>query len=266
MSFPVPTPTSRAVITGASSGIGEALARELAALGHHLILIARRADKLKSLALELTTAYGVTVEVLPCDLADRDARQRLAETLATREIVILCNNAGFATFGALATLDPAREREEVELNVVAVHDLTLALLPGMIRRKSGSILIVGSTSGHQPTPANATYAASKAFANSFAESLHSELHGTGVTCTLLAPGPTRTGFTEVAGVTKIDSIGGSLVWVSAERVAREAVDGMQRNRRIVIPGWLAQAQTLGGRYTPRAVLLPMLKHIFSRLT
>jgi len=266
MSFPIPTPTSRAVITGASSGIGEALARELAALGHHLILIARRADKLESLARELAAAYGVTIEVLPCDLADRVARRQLTERLAVLEIAILCNNAGFATFGRLADLAPDREREEVELNAVAVHDLTLAVLPGMLARKSGAILIVGSTSGHQPTPANATYAATKAFANSFAESLHSELLGSGVSCTLLAPGPTRTGFTEVAGVTKIDSIGGSLVWVSAERVAKEAVDGMQDNRRIVIPGWLAQVQTLGGRYTPRAVLLPVLKHVFSRLT
>ncbi len=266
MSLPIPTPQARAVITGASSGIGEQLARQLAALGHSLILVARRVDKLEALAAELRQKHQVTVDLSPCDLADREARKVLSQALAHQEISILCNNAGFATFGLLQDLDANREREELELNAVAVQDLILAVLPHMIQRKSGAILIVGSTSGHQPTPANATYAASKAFANSFAEALHSELHGTGVTCTLLAPGPTRTGFTEVAGITKIDGAGGGAVWVSAERVAREAIKGMNCNRRIVIPGLLAQAQTLGGRYTPRALLLPILKQVFSRLT
>ena len=265
MSLPRPTPHSRAVITGASSGIGEALARQLAARGYALILVARRVDKLEALAAELRQQYQVAVDLSPCDLANRDARRLLGEQLAQQEIAILCNNAGFATFGRLQDLDTEREREQLELNAVAVHDLTLSVLPQMIQRRSGAILIVGSTSGHQPTPANATYAASKAFANSFAEALHSELHGTGVTCTLLAPGPTRTGFTEVAGISKIEGAGGNAVWVSAERVATEAINGMDRNRRIVIPGLLAQVQTVGGRYTPRAILLPLLKQVFSRL-
>lgn len=265
MPLPSPRSTSPAVITGASSGIGEQLAIQLAARGYPLILVARRADKLQALAIRLQQQYQVTVILRPCDLASHSARHQLIEELQQQHISILCNNAGFATFGRLHELDATREREEVELNVVAVHELTLAVLPGMVSRKSGAILIVGSTSGHQPTPANATYAATKAFANSFAESLHSELQGTGVTCTLLAPGPTRTGFTEVAGITKIDGAGGSLVWVTAERVAREAIEGMAANRRIVIPGFIAQAQTLGGRYTPRVILLPILKQVFSRL-
>lgn len=265
MPLPSPSSSSSVVITGASSGIGEQLAIQLAARGYPLILIARRVDKLQALATRLQQQHQVKVTLRPCDLADHVARHQLIAELQQQDISILCNNAGFATFGRLHELDAAREREEVELNVVAVHDLTLALLPGMVARKSGAILIVGSTSGHQPTPANATYAATKAFANSFAESLHSELQGTGVTCTLLAPGPTKTGFTEVAGITKIDGAGGSLVWVSAERVAREAIEGMACNRRIVIPGLLAQAQTLGGRYTPRVILLPILKQVFSRL-
>ncbi len=263
MSLPQPHPQARAVITGASSGIGEELARQLAARGHSLILVARRVAKLEALAAELRKAHKVKVELRPCDLADRAARMQLRDELAAQEVSILCNNAGFATFGKLAELDAAREREELELNAVAVQDLTLAVLPGMIRRKSGAILVVGSTSGHQPTPANATYAASKAFANSFAEALHSELRGTGVSCTLLAPGPTRTGFTEVAGITKIEGIGP--MWVSAESVARAGIEGMERGKRIVIPGFVAQMQTVGGRYMPRAVLLPVLKQVFSRL-
>ncbi|MFM6958128.1 MAG: SDR family NAD(P)-dependent oxidoreductase, partial [Acinetobacter sp.] len=246
-------------------GIGEELAKQFAARGYSLILVARRVDKLALLAANLRQEYQVEVNLRPCDLADRQERTKFRKELEKINVSILCNNAGFATFGRLQELDADREREETEVNAVAVQDLTLAVLPKMIQRKTGAILIVGSTSGHQPTPANATYAASKAFANSFAESLHSELSGTGVTCTLLAPGPTITGFNEVAGISKIDGVGGNFVWVTAERVAKEAIQGMACNRRIVIPGFIAQAQTLGGRYTPRIILLPILKQVFSRL-
>ncbi|KXZ69033.1 SDR family NAD(P)-dependent oxidoreductase [Acinetobacter venetianus] len=265
MSLPHPLKESPVVITGASSGIGEELAKQFAARGYSLVLVARRVDKLEILATNLRQKYQVEVNLRPCDLADREARTQFRRELEKMDVAILCNNAGFATFGHLQALDANREREQTELNAVAVQDLTLAVLPKMIQRKAGAILIVGSTSGHQPTPANATYAATKAFANSFAESLHSELRGTGVTCTLLAPGPTITGFNEVAGISKIDGVGGSWVWVTAERVAKEAIQGMECNRRIVIPGLIAQAQTLGGRYTPRVILLPILKQVFSRL-
>ncbi len=265
MALPKVNQEFRVVITGASSGIGEELAKQFAQLGYSLVLVARRVDKLELLAQTLKKTYSVQVDLYPCDLANRDERSKFNDFLSSIKVSILCNNAGFATFGEIHTLDMAREREEVEVNAVAVHDLTLAVLPQMIERHAGAILIVGSTSGHQPTPANATYAATKAFANSFAESLHSELKGTGVSCTLLAPGPTRTGFTEVAGISKIDGIGGQLIWVSAERVAKEAIDGLRCNRRIVIPGLIAQVQTFGGRYTPRIILLPILKQVFSRL-
>ncbi|MBJ9985721.1 SDR family oxidoreductase [Acinetobacter sp. S40] len=265
MPLPSVQKDSKVVITGASSGIGEELAKQFAAQGYALLLVARRGDKLEQLAQQLTQRHHIQVDVYSCDLANRDERAKFRDYLQHIQVSILCNNAGFATFGNLHGLSADRECDQVELNVVAVHDLTLAVLPQMIAKKSGAILIVGSTSGHQPTPTNATYAATKAFANSFAESLHSELKGTGVSCTLLAPGPTRTGFTDVAGISKIEGVGGNLVWVSAERVAKEAIQGMQRNRRIVIPGFIAQAQTLGGRYTPRVILLPILKQVFSRL-
>ena len=265
MALPKANSDFRVVITGASSGIGEELAKQFAEMGYSLLLVARRVDKLEQLAHSLKQKHAVEVDLYPCDLADRQARSKLKAFLTTIQVSVLCNNAGFATFGALQELDPEREAEEVEVNAVTVHDLTIAVLPQMIARKSGAILIVGSTSGHQPTPANATYAATKAFANSFAESLHSELKGTGVSCTLLAPGPTCTEFTEIAGISKIEGVGGQLVWVSAERVAKQAIEGMRCNKRIVIPGLLAQVQTVGGRYTPRVILLPILKHVFSRL-
>ena len=144
MPVPAPHPDARAVVTGASQGIGEALAAELAARGHSLIVTARRGEVLTGLAARLTQRYGVTVEVRAVDLTDEAERDKLADELAGRNISILCNNAGTATFGPVAKLDPAAEMSQVQLNVVAVHDLTLAVLPGMIDRAAGGILISGS--------------------------------------------------------------------------------------------------------------------------
>ena len=265
MSLPRPRPEARAAVTGASSGIGEFLARGLAARGHSLILVARRGEQLLQLAQALTAKHGVDVEIRACDLADCAARAELCAELAARDIAILCNNAGFATFGQVKNLDVAREQEQVELNVVAVHDLTLAVLPGMVRRGAGAFLITGSTAGHQPMPGSATYSATKAFANTFCEALHAELRGSGISCTLLAPGPVRTGFASVAGITAIEGVGGGFAWLTAERVANTALRGMERNERIVVPGAFATLQTMGGRYTPRAMLLPILSKVLGRV-
>ena len=191
MPVPAPSPDARAVVTGASQNIGEALATELAARGHHLIVTARREDVLRTLADRLTDKYGVVVEVRPVDLADPAERAKLADELAGRNISILCANAGTATFGPVAELDPAGEKAQVQLNVLGVHDLVLAVLPGMVERKAGGILISGSAAGNSPIPNNATYAATKAFVNTFSESLRGELKRAGVHVTLLAPGPVR---------------------------------------------------------------------------
>ncbi|MEV8535174.1 SDR family oxidoreductase [Streptomyces sp. NPDC051211] len=261
MSLPTPTPCARVVVTGASSGIGAALAEGLAARGHSPILVARREDRLDALAGRLAERYRVQTEVRPCDLGDREQRA----ALASREIAVLCNNAGFATYGPLATLAPERERLQVELDVVAVHELTLAVLPGMLGRRAGAILITGSTAGNQPGPNNTTYAASKAFANTFAESLHAELAGTGVGCTLLAPGPVRTEFTRAADVPAVDRLVPGPLWVSAEQAAREAIAGMARGRRRVVPGPFAKVQTVGGQYTPRGITARVLRAVYGRL-
>ncbi|WP_067834700.1 SDR family NAD(P)-dependent oxidoreductase [Nocardia lijiangensis] len=265
MSLPTPTPGARAVVTGASSGIGAALAEGLAQRGYSLILVARREDRLRELAGRLTTRHGVEAEIRAVDLSDRDARAKLCDELAAREIVVLCNNAGFATYGELAAANPDRERQQVELNSVAVHDLTLATLPGMMRRAAGAILITGSTAGNQPGPNNATYAASKAFANALAESLHGELAGTGVECTLLAPGPVRTEYAEAAEVPNLDRLVPGPLWVSAEKVAAEAIAGMAAGRRRVIPGVFAKVQTVGGQYTPRALVGPILRIVYRKV-
>ncbi|MGW4243337.1 SDR family NAD(P)-dependent oxidoreductase [Nocardia sp. NPDC004722] len=265
MSLPTPTPTSRAVVTGASSGIGAALAEELARLGHSLILVARREDRLRELAALLGARHGVEAEVRGVDLSDGGERAKLCDELSVRDIAVLCNNAGFATYGELARANPARERQQVVLNSVAVHDLTLAVLPGMLERGTGAILITGSTAGNQPGPGNATYAATKAFANTLAESLHAELTGTGVSCTLLAPGPVRTEYAEVAEVPNLDRLIPGPLWVSAQQAAREAISGLAAGRRRVVPGAFAKVQTVGGQYTPRALIGPILRTVYRKV-
>ncbi|MGZ5378449.1 MAG: SDR family NAD(P)-dependent oxidoreductase, partial [Mycobacterium sp.] len=175
MPVPAPSPEARAVVTGASQNIGEALAVELASRGHHLIITARREDVLRTLADRITGQYGVTVEVRPVDLADPAERGKFCDELAVRNISILCANAGTATFGRVASLPADGEKAQVQLNVLGVHDLALAVLPGMVERKAGGILISGSAAGNSPIPNNSTYAASKAFVNTFSESLRGEL-------------------------------------------------------------------------------------------
>jgi uncharacterized protein len=252
-------------VTGASSGIGVALATELAARGHSLILVARRGELLETLASELRAQYRVTVEVRPVDLADRPQRQVLADELAGRDISILCNNAGIATFGAVADLDPSYERDQVELNAVAVHDLTLAVLPGMLERGTGGILISGSAAGNMPIPNNATYAATKAFVNTFSESLRSELKGSGVNVTLLAPGPVRTETPDPADASIVDKLVPDFLWISSEYTARVSLDALARNKMRVVPGILSKGMSVAGQYSPRAIVAPIVGNFYKKL-
>ncbi|TQF73324.1 SDR family oxidoreductase [Rhodococcus spelaei] len=265
MSLPTPTPDTRAVVTGASSGIGEALATELAAQGHSLILVARRGDLLDALAAKLTAAHGVTVEVRAVDLSDRDKRAALTEELAHRPVSILCNNAGIATFGPVSELDAGYERAQVELNAVAVHDLTLAVLPGMIERRSGGILNVGSAAGNMPIPNNATYAATKAFVNTFSESLRGELKGSGVHVTLLAPGPVRTETPDPAEASIVDRLVPDFFWISSEYTAKVSLDALAKNKMRVVPGILSKGMSVAGQYSPRAVVAPIVGTFYKKL-
>ncbi|PTR31916.1 hypothetical protein C8K36_101959 [Rhodococcus sp. OK519] len=265
MSLPNPNPDARAVVTGASSGIGEALAAELAARGHSLILVARRGDVMEKLAAQLREKYGVEVEVRAVDLSDRDGRGPLVAELAEREISILCNNAGIATFGPVAELDPSYERDQVELNSVAVHDLTLAVLPGMVARKSGAILMVGSAAGNMPIPNNATYAATKAFVNTFSESLRGELKGSGVNVTLLAPGPVRTETPDPAEASIVDKLVPDFLWISSEYVAKVSLDALAENKMRIVPGILSKGMSVAGQYSPRAVIAPIVGTFYRKL-
>jgi len=265
VSLPNPTPDARAVVTGASSGIGEALAAELAARGHSLILVARRGDVMEKLAAQLREKYGVEVEVRAVDLSDREGRAPLVTELSEREISILCNNAGIATFGPVSELDPSYERDQVELNSVAVHDLTLAVLPGMVARKSGAILMVGSAAGNMPIPNNATYAATKAFVNTFSESLRGELKGSGVNVTLLAPGPVRTETPDPAEASIVDKLVPDFLWISSEYVAKVSLDALAENKMRIVPGILSKGMSVAGQYSPRSVVAPIVGTFYRKL-
>lgn len=265
MPIPAPSPDARAVVTGASQNIGAALATELAVRGHHLIITARREELLTKLADQLAGRYNVTVEVRPADLADPADRAKLADELASRHISILCANAGTATFGPITGLDPAGEKAQVQLNAVAVHDLTLAVLPGMIERKTGGILISGSAAGNSPIPYNATYAATKAFANTFSESLRGELRGSGVHVTLLAPGPVRTDLPEDVERSLVEKVVPDFLWISTEHTAQISLDALERNKMRVVPGLTSKAMSVASGYAPRAIVAPIVGSFYKKL-
>jgi short-subunit dehydrogenase len=265
MPVPGPSADARAVVTGASQNIGEALATELAARGHNLIVTARREDVLNTLAGRLADQYGVVVEVRPADLADPGDRAKLADELAGRHISVLCANAGTATFGPVSALDPAAERAQVQLNVLGVHDLVLAVLPGMLERRAGGILISGSAAGNSPIPYNATYAASKAFVNTFSESLRGELRGTGVHVTVLAPGPVRTDLPDPAEASLVDKLVPEFLWISTEHTARLSLDALGRNKMRIVPGVTSKAMSVASQYAPRAIVAPIVGSFYKKL-
>jgi short-subunit dehydrogenase len=265
MPVPAPSPDARAVVTGASQNIGEALATELAARGHNLILTARREEVLTALATTLAERYGVTVEVRAVDLSDPAARGGLAAELAGRNVSILCANAGTGTFGPVASLDPAVEKAQVQLNVLGVHDLVLAVLPGMVERRAGGILISGSVAGNSPIPNNATYAASKAFVNTFSESLRGEVRNHGIHVTVLAPGPVRTDLPDPDDQSLVERLIPDFLWISTEHTAKISLDGLDRNKMRVVPGVTSKAMSVATGYTPRSIVSPIVGAVYKKL-
>jgi short-subunit dehydrogenase len=261
MALPAPAPDRTAVVTGASSGIGTEIARELARRGHRVTLVARSADRLAELAAEITSARGAA-DVLAADLTDRATRagllERVTELGATPEILV--NNAGLSTLGPVAKADPEAEMAMVELDVVAVVDLCTRFLPGMVERGRGAVLNVASTAAFQPMPGQAGYGAGKAFVLSYTQALVGELRGTGVTATALCPGPVKTAFGATAGFTEEqeDKSLPSIMWVGAEDVAGAAVAGLDKGRAVVIPGVANRVSASLAQVTPRSLLVPIL--------
>src|SRR5690606_16627520 len=234
-----PGPTwATALVTGASSGIGRALARALAAERSDLVVVARDRSRLDDLAGELAAAHGIAVEVLAADLADAAQLAAVEARVAdpARPVDLVVNNAGFGTYGPLVEADIEAETQEIAVNVTAVVRLTHASLRAMVPRRRGAVMNMSSMAGLQATPGNATYGASKAFVASFGESVAGELGGTGVTLTTVLPGFTRTEFHERAGV------GGrpvpDVAWMSAEDVAARALAAARAGRPWCVPGVL----------------------------
>lgn len=261
MPLPTPSPTTTAVVTGASSGIGADLARELAARGHGVTLVARREDRLRQLADELSGP--VRVEVIACDVADPAARADLFGEVERRGLTvdILVNNAGLGTVGPVVDSTPEAEIAQVRVNVEAVIDLSTRAVQQMVARGRGAILNVGSTAGFQPFPGQSGYAATKAFVRSYTDGLRGELAGTGVTVTALHPGPVRTEFLSVAGMderTFADAFP-KFMWLESRAVAKAGIDALADGRGSVIPGVQNAIPAKIFEFLPRRLLLPLLK-------
>jgi len=225
----------KALVTGASSGIGAAFARALARQGCDLVLLARREDRLRALAEELHHQFGVQVEVLAADLSNTEDLERAADQIALFEdLDLLINNAGFGVPGRFEEVDPRRNMEMVQVNLAAPVRLARAVIPGMVRRGRGGIINVSSVAGFVPSAGNHTYGATKAYLNFFTRSLQSELEGTGVRVQALCPGYTYSEFHDAMGTGRPQMPG--FLWLSAEQVAAESLRGLEEGRLIVVPG------------------------------
>jgi hypothetical protein len=180
------------------------------------------------------------------------------------EVEVLVNNAGIGVFGKFAGNPRERENTLVSLNVDAVVDLASRYLPAMVERGRGAVINIASTAAFQPMPGNASYAASKAFVLSFSEAVHNELKGTGVTLTVVCPGPVRTEFMETAEIPKAEERTPAFVWMSAAELARDAVRAAERGKRAVVPGVINQAGAIAGRHSPRSLALPIVRKVMGR--
>jgi len=248
---------TRSLVTGASSGLGAEFARQLAARGSNLVLVARSADRLEALADDLRARHRVTVTTLPADLSLADEVSRVAAFTAATEIHVLVNNAGFGTYGNFADLDPSREHAEVMVNAVAAVDLAHAVLPAMLARGSGGIITVASAIAFQPSPHQAVYGATKAFALAFSEALWAESRGSGVRIVALCPGPVATGYFAGLGDEAATS---SIIYRSAADpadVVRAGLRGFDHDAMTVIPGARTRFLAEGHRFLPRTVMARM---------
>ncbi|HKX91245.1 MAG TPA: SDR family oxidoreductase [Sphingomicrobium sp.] len=240
--------TAVALITGASAGLGVEFARQLSRRGHRLVLAARRKDRLEALGAELGNARAVAI-----DLAERGSVARLLDDVAAagEQVELLVNNAGFGLTGRFVRQDPGRLGQMIDVNIAALTDLCRAVAAQMADRRAGAILNVASTAAFQPGPGMAVYFATKAYVLSLTEALHEELKPHGVKVSALCPGPTATEFGEVAGFGKSLP---AFVTAQAAPVVRAGLQGLDRNRAVVVPGLLNKLSAQGHRLLPRGPL------------
>ncbi|WP_437206815.1 SDR family NAD(P)-dependent oxidoreductase [Planctomicrobium sp. SH664] len=249
------------LITGASAGIGLELARRFAVDGSELILVARREERLRELAEELQQKYQTQSTVICLDLSEPSAPARLFEMIQAsgKQVDVLVNNAGFGQSGNFFDISLERQVQMVQLNVSALMQLSHLFVKGMIDRRRGTILNLGSTAAFQPGPSNTVYFATKAFVLSFSEALAEELEGTGVTVTCLCPGPTKTEFADAAGMS--ESLVFKLNTMQLADVVETGYRGMRRRKRIVMPGLLNRLLCFSLRLTPRCLVTRLMHRI-----
>jgi short-subunit dehydrogenase len=257
--LPPPGRETVALVTGASSGIGAALARGLAARGHDLVLVARRRDRLEVVSAECARA-GVTAAVLPCDLGKAADRDRLADEVAAlgRHVSVLCNAAGAAYPGHVAVVPRAGQVAQLRLDLEAVVDLCARYVPPMIAGGRGAVLNIGSLSSFAPWPAMATYAAAKAAVLSFTEALHTEVRPHGVAVTAVCPGFVLTDFIEAAGLSEVAATTPAWFFDHPGPVAEHALRALDRNRRVAVHSLRYRTGVAALRLLPHGVVLTAL--------
>jgi uncharacterized protein len=265
MSLPPPAPDSIALVTGASSGIGEQYARQLHERGHRVAIVARREDRLAELAAEL----GGPDRIVPiaADLTLPEDRDRIAARLDElgARVEILINNAGYGIYRAFADVGREDELRQVRLLVEAPVDLMARYLPGMVERGRGAIINMSSSAGFQPLPYNAGYAAAKGYLLMLSEGVHAEVSERGVTVTVVCPGPVPSGFQEASDAGYLAARLPKFTFVSPERVARDALAAAERGKMSVIPGGPQVKAALGpNRNLPRWLVLPVSKRLMAR--
>jgi short-subunit dehydrogenase len=255
-----------ALITGASSGIGEAFAGALAAQGFDLVLVARSEDRLRRIAQQLTETHARRVEVVTADLtqADSATKVRAATDALGMDVDLLINNAGFGTVGSFHKLDAARERDEILLNAAAVVDMTHAFLPAMLERKRGGIINVASMAAFQPMPYMSVYAATKAFVLSFSQGLRGEVRGRGVDVLAVCPGPVDTPFFEATGSANLRSTVPNATMVTTDDVVRASLRAFRARRSVVVPGVAFKMLAAGSKLMPRDMLAAMTAMVMKR--
>lgn len=255
-----------ALITGASAGIGATFAQELASRQTDLVLVARSTDKLQQLASQLQAQHQIQVHILAHDLTAPDAATAIYNTVTEKGLTLdlLINNAGFGDYGDFAERDGDRQVKMVQLNILALVELTHKFLPGMRQRRSGSIINLASTAAFQPMPYFSVYAASKAFVLNFSEALWAENRNYGVRILAVCPGPTKTKFFKEADFPSTFSETISKNYTSPQQVVREALQALEKNRSSVVPGFSNKISANTYRFLPRQALVSLVGKVFKQ--